>query len=423
MPLRLACLASWAVIALSAVPAAAQDLPAAQPWELGLSQERIARLDAAVETAVREERIPGAVVLIARHGRLAHYAAFGMSDRSAGRAMKRDDIFRIYSMTKPVVSVALMMLFEEGKFQLNDPLEKYIPAFKDIKVFAGVDDKGAMIVEDAKRKPTIHDALRHTSGLANAGIRTPVDRRYLDLGITFTKLESLDQEMDLLAQAPLAYQPGTRWLYGKNHDVQAYLVERLSGMPLDKFLEERLFRPLGMNDTSYGVPAAKVNRTAQYDGEIAWPDPQNPGLDMRPETYDRFATRPFGTMGLSSTAMDFARFSQMLLNGGELDGVRILGRKTVELMTQNNLPKAVGDLTASGDPGMGYGLGLSVALNAAEAGNVISPGTFGWPGAATTTFMVDPQEELVAIVMTQKWPYDTRFLSEFQTLAYQAIAD
>ena len=420
---RLAYAACLALLAIHGLPAAAEDLPMAQPEELGLSQERLARLDAQMETAVRERRIPGAVVLLARHGRVAHYAAFGMSDRAAGREMERDDIFRIYSMTKPVVSVALMMLFEEGKFQLTDPIEKYIPAFKDVKVFTGTDEKGAMIVEDAKRKPTIQDAMRHTLGLTNAGIRTPLERRYLELGITFTTLESLDQEIGLLAQNPLAYQPGERWLYGKGHDVQAYLVEQFSGMPLDKFLEERLFHPLGMDDTFYGVPAAKADRAAQYDGVIEHPVPGSPGLDMRPETYDRFATRPFGTSGLSSTAMDFARLSQMLLNGGELDGVRILSRKSVELMTQNNLPASIGDLTATGDPGIGYGLGMSVALDAAAAGNLVSPGTFGWTGAATTSFMIDPKEDLVAIVMAQKWPYDMRLLSEFQTMAYQTIAD
>lgn len=420
---RLSYAVSLALLASVASPIAAQDLPAAQPWELGLSQEGIARLDAKVDGAVREGRIPGAVVLIARHGRIAHYKAFGMSDPAKRRPMQRDDIFRIYSQTKPVMSIALMILFEEGKFQLTDPLEKYIPSFKDLKVFVGTDDKGEMIVEDAKRKPTVQDAMRHTLGLTNAGIRGPVERHYLEQGITFTKLESLDQEIDLLSKNPLAYQPGERWLYAKGADVQAYLIERLSGMPLDKFLEQRLFRPLGMNDTSYGVPSSKANRIAQYDGPVEYPTPGNPGLDMRPETYDRFATRPFGTEGLSSTAMDFARLSQMLLNGGTLDGVRILSRKSVDLMTQNNLPVAIGDLAASGKPGTGFGLGFSVALDAAATGNIISPGTFGWTGAATTSFMIDPKEDLVAVFMAQKWPYDSAFLDEFQTMAYQAIAD
>ena len=419
----LAYAASLGILAAPLLPATAAELPAGQPSALGLSQARLARLDATMETAVREGRLPGAVVLIARHGRVAHYKAFGIADPATKRAMKPDDIFRIYSMTKSVVSVALMMLYEEGKFQLTDPLEKYVPGFKGLKVFAGVDDKGVMILEDARRKPTIQDALRHTSGLANAGTRTPVERCYLKGGVTFTKLESLNQEIEQIGKCPLAYQPGERWLYGKSVDVVAYLVERFSGMPLDKFLTERLFRPLGMNDTSYGVPAAKANRIAQYGGPIAWPDPDNPALDMRPQTYERFATRPFGTEGLWSTAMDYARFSQMLLNGGKLDGVHILGKKTVELMTQNNLPAKIGDLTATGSSGTGFGLGFSVALNAPATGNLASPGTFGWTGAATTSFMIDPKEDLVAIMMAQQWPYDKPFLSEFQTMAYQAIVD
>jgi CubicO group peptidase (beta-lactamase class C family) len=418
---RFAWAALLALLAASPLRLAAKDLPSGAPRELGLLPDRLARIDVKMEADIRSGRIPGAVVLIARKGRIGHYKAFGMADMAASRAMERDSIFRVYSMTKPVVSVALMILYEEGKFQLTDPIEAYIPAFKDVKVFTGTDDKGGFLVEDAKRKPTIQDAMRHTLGLTNAGIRTPLERRYLELGISFTTLESLSQEMDLLASSPLAYQPGERWHYGKGHDVQAYLVERLSGMPLDKFLEERLFRPLGMDDTGYGVPAAKRDRVAQYDGVVQHPVPGSPGLDMRPETYERFATRPFGTSGLWSTAMDFARFSQMLLDGGELDGTRILSRKTVELMTQNHLPTNIGDLAATGDPGIGYGLGMSIALNAADVGNLISPGTFGWTGAATTSFMIDPREDVVAIVMAQKWPYDARLLSEYQTLVYQSL--
>lgn len=414
---------SLAMLATAAMPATARDLPAAQAWEVGLSPEGLARLDAKMDKVVREGRLPGAVVLIARDGKIAHYKAFGISDPTKRRAMQRDDIFRLYSMTKSVVSIGLMILYEEGKFQLTDPIEKYIPSFKDLKVFAGTDANGAMILEEAKRKPTIQDAMRHTLGLTNAGTRGPVERHYLEQGITFTTLESLEQEIGLLTQNPLAYQPGERWVYAKGADVQGYLIERLSGMPLDKFLQERLFKPLEMHDTGYGVPAAKANRIAQYAGPVQHPVPGNPGLDMRAETYDRLATRPFGTMGLSGTAMDFARLSQMLLNGGKLDGVQILSRKSVELMTQNNLPKEIGDLSASGTPGTGFGLGFSVALDAAASGNLISPGTYGWTGAATTSFMVDPKEKVVAIVMAQKWPYDEAFLQEFQTMVYQALAD
>ena len=421
---RVSYVVSLALLASVASPALAQDLPAAaQPQEIGLSQEGLQRVDAKMEKIVREGRVPGAVALIARNGRIAYYKAFGMSDPAKKRPMRKDDIFRVYSQTKAVMSIGLMMLLEEGKFQLTDPLEKYIPSFKDLKVYVGTDDKGEMILEEAKRKPTIQDAMRHTLGLTNAGTRGPVERHYLEQGITFTRLESLEQEMDLLSQNPLVYQPGERWLYAKGADVQGYLIERLSGMPLDKFLQERLLGPLGMKDTGYGVPASKADRIAQYDGPIEYPTPGNPGLDMRPETYERFATRPFGTSGLWSTAMDFARLSQMLLNGGELDGVRILSRKSIELMTQNNLPAAIGDLSATGDPGIGFGLGFSVALDPAAAGKLVSPGTFGWTGAATSSFSVDPQEKMVIIFMAQKWPYDEALLDEFHAMALQTIAD
>lgn len=401
----------------------AQELPRADPAEAGVSDERLHRLDAFIEGAIAQGRIPGAVVLIARGGHVIHHVAYGLADRDAGRPMRRDDIFRIYSMTKPVVSVALLTLYEEGKFQLDDPLELYVPAFRDLKVFAGTDAQGNMILEEPKRKPTIHDAFRHTLGISAGGGQTPVDRLYVEKGITINRLDSLSQQMRLLGEVPLLYQPGERWLYGFGHDVQAYLVEHFSGMPLDRFLEERLFDPLEMVDTGYAVGREKPERLARLH-DVAETEPANPAIDMRPSTYDRFATRPLGTLGLWSTAMDYARFSQMLLNKGKLDGTQILGEKTVELMAQNHLPVSIGTLAQYGNaPGTGYGLGVSVVLDPAAEGNLSSTGAFGWTGAATTRFMIDPEEELVAIVMTQKWPYDSRLLDEFQTLVYQSIVD
>jgi CubicO group peptidase (beta-lactamase class C family) len=332
--------------------------------------------------------------------------------------MRRDEIFRIYSMTKPVVSVALLMLYEEGKFQLDDPLELYIPSFKGLKVFAGTDAQGNLILEEPHRKPTIHDAFRHTLGLSAGAGPTPVDRLYREKGITVGEVDSLTQQMELLGEVPLLYQPGERWVYGFGHDVQARLVEHFSGMPLDRFLQERLFGPLRMADSGYAVGRDKPERTARLH-DVAETPPANLAVDMRPSTYDSFATKPMGTLGLWSTASDYARFSQMLLNGGELDGTRILGEKTVELMTRNQLPPAIGTHA----PGLGYGLGVEVVLDPAAAGNLASPGAFGWTGAATTRFIVDPEEDLVAVLMTQKWPYDARLLAEFETLVYQAIAD
>jgi CubicO group peptidase (beta-lactamase class C family) len=407
-----------ASVLAAATPAFAQDLRPGAPAEAGFSSERLHRLDAFIDEAITQGRIPGAVVLIARHGRVVHHQAFGLADRDTRRPMQRDDIFRIYSMTKPVVSVALLMLYEEGKFQLDDPIELYIPSFKDLKVFAGTDAEDNPILEDAHRKPTIHDAFRHTLGLSAGAGPTPVDRLYREKGITVGEVDSLARQMELLGQVPLLYQPGERWLYGFGHDVQARRVEVLSGMPLDRFLEERLFGPLRMADSGYAMGRDKPERVARLH-DVAETPPANLAVDMRPSTYEGFATKPMGTLGLWSTASDYARFSQMLLNGGELDGVRILGDKTVELMSRNHLPPAIGTHA----PGLGYGLGVSMVVDPATAGNLASPGAYGWTGAATTRFIVDPQEDLVAVLMTQKWPYDARLLAEFETLVYQAIAD
>jgi len=401
--------------------ATAKDLPTVAPEAAGLSTEALARLDAALARAAESRNIPGAVVLIARKGEVAHMTAFGVSDRDSRRPMQADDIFRIYSMTKPVISVALLTLYEEGRFQLDDPLELYIPEFTDLKVFAGVDEQGRMILEEPKRKPTIHDAFRHTLGIGAGGGPPPVAQMYTDRKIWVNTLDSLKQQMELLGTVPLLYHPGESWLYGYGHDVQAYLVEHFSGMPVDEYLQRRIFAPLGMGDTGYGVPEAKRSRVARLH-DVSEDFPPFPPVDMRPSTYERFAEHPFGTLGLWSTAMDYARFAQMLLNDGTLDGVRILGKKTVELMTANNLPPAVGNLgAAQGTPGTGYGLGVSVQVDVPADGNLSSPGAFGWSGAATTHFIVDPEEEMVAILMTQKAPFDARMISEFQTLVYQAI--
>ena len=415
-------LAFAALALLAAGPAAAEDLPTATPAEVGLAAERLDRLDSFIERAVAEERIPGAVVLIARNGRVAHHQAYGFADREAGRPMDNDAVFRIYSMTKPVVSAALLTLYEEGKFQLDDPLELYIPEFKGVKVFVGLEADGALMLEEPKRKPTIHDAFRHTLGVSAGGGPDPVSRLYREKGLTVGEVDSLRHQMELLGGMPLVFHPGERWLYGFGHDVQAYLVEHFSGMSLDRYLERRLFAPLDMSDTGYAVGRAKPTRVAAIAGADETP-PANLAIDMRPSTYDSFADKPMGTLGLWSTAMDYARFGQMLLNGGELDGRRLLGRKTVELMTQNHLPENIGTLAEyGGQPGVGYGLGVSVALDPAVEGNLDSPGAFGWTGAATTRFIVDPKEQLVAVFMAQQWPYDARLLAEFQTLVYQALA-
>ncbi len=348
----------------------AKDPKAAAPETAGLSSERLARIDKAMQEDIDQKKTGGIVVLVARHGTIAYHKAFGMADIESGKKMQTDSLFRLYSMTKPVTSAALLMLYEEGKFQLNDPLEKYIPAFKDVKVYVKTDDKGAMVLEEPKRKITIQDVFRHTAGFSYGSGDTPVDKAYHQAGIDFFKLNSLKEMVDKLAKLPLLYQPGERWVYSVAHDVQAYLVEYFSGMPFDKYVQEKILRPIGMKDAVFGVPKEYVARYTTCYG------PKKEGgiqpVD-KPESsnYARFQDHPFGGLSLSSTTTDYYRFAQMLLNRGKLGKAQILGKKTVELMTMNNLPLQVPD---NGTPGTGYGLGVSVLMNPALSGNIGSVG-------------------------------------------------
>lgn len=401
---------------LWSVTATAEQHTTAEPADVGMSAERLARIDRSIDEAIARGELAGATAVIARRGEIVYSRAFGYADVEAERPMRTDSMFRLYSMTKPVVSVALLVLYEEGLFQLTDPLEQYIPGFRDVQVLAGTDADGEMILEPARRPPTVQDAMRHTVGLASGLGPGPVNARYRELGLLMEDVTSLSGLAESIATAPLEHHPGERWLYGLEHDIQAYLVEHFSGMALDRFLEERLFGPLGMSETVFGIPAALAPRFAHsYEpvpGEgLTLHETDTTGL------YTRFESLALGTIGLSSTPSDFLRFASMLLNGGELDGTRILAPKTVELLRQNHLPEGV--LAAQS----GYGLGFSVALSAAAEGNLVSPGTFGWSGAATTRFYIDPEEELVAVFMAQRWPYDDRTLNLFQTLMYQAIID
>lgn len=431
---------------LLAGSAGAAQLPTTRPADVGLSAERLARLDAAMQAEVDAGRKAGVVVLIARRGRVAHLKGFGMADREANVPMRDDSLFRLYSMTKPITSVALLMLYEEGKFQLSDPLEKYIPAFKGVQVLAGMDGD-RMLLTPARRPPTIHDVFRHTAGFSYGfNPQTPIDRAYAEGGVDFGTSPSLKQLVTVdLPKVPLLYQPGERWVYSVAHDVQAYLVEHFSGMPFDEFCRERIFEPLGMSNATFGVPKSVVSRyTANYapreQGNPASglvqvetregnpPSGGGPSSTPLPPGYARYTDIPFGGLSMSSTAMDYALFGQMLVNGGELNGTRLLGTKTVELMTSNNLPPNIPAISL-GVPGLGdtgstgYGLGVSVTLDPALAGNLGSKGTFGWAGAASTWAILDPEEELVLILMSQYMVADFDFAARFQTLAYQAIVD
>jgi CubicO group peptidase (beta-lactamase class C family) len=410
--------ALMAIAVLVSTTMTAADLPTAAPESVGMSASRLARLDAALQADVTAGKVPGIVVAVARRGKVVYQKAFGVANRETREPLRTNAMFRLYSMTKPVASVALLSLYEQAKFRLTDPLDQYLPQFANVKVYKGTDGSGKAILAAPARKPTIQDAFRHTLGLASGLGRSPVDEMYREAGISMGQLDSLAQEMDKLGTVPLLYDPGERWVYGLGHDVQARLVEVFSGMRYADYLQRTIFEPLGMRDTAFGVPPALKSRfplvySARPDGTLA--------ADTA-DAYARYTDHHFGTLSLSGTAPDYLRFAQMLLNHGELDGVRVLGRKTVELMRQNHLPPNIPSI-AAGSTATGYGLGVSVTLDVPALGRPNSVGSFGWSGAATTTFSVDPQETLAYVIMAQLMPNDTALMQRVETLIYQAIVD
>jgi CubicO group peptidase (beta-lactamase class C family) len=410
---------AWiAVLGVAGATLAAADLPTGTPESVGMSSARLARVDAAINADIAAGKVPGVVVAVARRGKVVYQKAFGVANRETREPMRADALFRLYSMTKPVASVALLTLYEQGKFRLTDPLDRYLPQFAGVKVYKGADASGKPVLAEPSRKPTIQDAFRHTLGLASGLGQSPVDALYRDAGLSMGRLDSLAQQMDKFATVPLLYDPGDRWVYGLGHDVQARLVEVFSGMSYAEYLQRTIFGPLGMRDTVFGVPATRKPRfpivySARPDGTLA-PDTA--------DAYARYTDHHFGTLSLSGSTPDYLRFAQMLLNGGELDGVRLLGSKTVELMRQNHLPPNIRSI-AAGSTATGYGLGVSVTLDVPALGRLNSIGSFGWSGAATTTFSVDPEEQLTYVVMAQLMPNDAAFMQRVETLIYQAIVD
>jgi CubicO group peptidase (beta-lactamase class C family) len=392
-----------------------KDLPAAKPEDVGLSSERLARMNRAIHAYVDAGRTPGVVTLIARHGKVVHVDAYGKADLTSGRATRADDIFRMYSMTKPITSVALLTLYEEGRFQLTDPLSKYYPAFADVKVLNGMTPTGGMLLDAPRRPITIQDVFRHTAGFTYGFFGgSPVDKMYQDANVFGVGLDDL---MTKVAKMPLLYQPGERWVYSVAHDVQAALVEKLSGQKFDQYVQQRIFTPLGMQDSMFRIPADKKSRVpglyTSMKGKLV--------ADTNPLGGANYGDQVFGGYSISTTASDYALFAQMLLNKGQLNGVRILSPKTVELMATNHLsPAAMASADILGR-GTGYGLGVSVLMNPAERGNVGSVGEFGWSGAASTHVLIDPKEDLVAIYCTQLMGGDFSLRAEFATLLYQSI--
>jgi len=391
------------------------------PESVGMSSERLTRLHDAMQALVDEGRLAGITTMIARHGQIADFRSYGYRDMAADDAMAEDDIFRIYSMSKPITGVALMMLYEEGKFRLSDPVRRYIPEFADLQVATSWGPDGP-VLEDADHAMTIRELMTHTAGLAyGIGNPHPADRLYASEGVLDSG-GTLKDMIDKLGGLPLRQQPGTRWTYSIAVDVQGYLVEVLSGQPFDEFLQERIFDPLGMVDTGFHVPSENHGRFAQVygydeDGALVAPPASDAAEGSRP--FLDPATFFSGGGGLVSSTMDYMRFCQMLLNGGELDGVRLLSPTTVDMMSRNHLPRDMGEYA----PGAGFGLDFSVVLDPVEAGTV-SAGEYAWGGAAGTWFWIDPVQDLVFVGMIQQFGGgrpDVRSLSH--QLTYQAITE
>ncbi len=367
-----------------------------------------ARIDAALEGFIEREELVGTSGLIFEHGREAWFGAFGLADREVGKPMTRDTLVQIFSMTKPVTGVALMTLYEKGLFRLDDPLAKYAPEFADLQVHAGQDAAGAPRLEKPARPVTIRDLMRHTAGLLDGDDETSAVAAMYRAADPFDHDVTLAEMAKRLGRLPLSYQPGTRWAYSKAVDVQAFLVERLSGQPFDEFLQARIFGPLGMQDTSYVVPKNKQHRLAaiyerQDDGSmVRMEDEEAFGFNTR-----EHALKP-GSWGLVSSLDDYMRFARMLLGGGELDGVRILQPETVKLMATDMLPASITDrswLPGKGQVGFGIDVAVRIAAPASAQESSGEIGEFFWDGAANTLFWVDPQNEIAAVLFTQYRPF------------------
>lgn len=418
-------LALFGVLCVAAATLA-QELPTAKPESVGISSERLERIATAVQRSIDDKRIAGAVTLVARRGRVVWFRSQGMMDREAGKPMQSDTMFRIASMTKPITSVAVMMLYEEGRFLLEDPISKYLPEFKNPKVLVKPASGEAYSIP-ATREITIRDLLRHTSGLTYQWNET-LGPTYQAANVASGLLPydgTIEVSVKRLAGVPLLFNPGDRWEYSLGVDVLGRLVEVASGKPLDEFFQSRIFVPLGMKDTYFYPPDDRLQRLAA--AYTYYPDK---GLGRFPDTpltegslvysadypYRGPKTLFSGGAGLISTAADYARFCQMMLNGGKVGNARLLSRKSIELMTQDQLGKI--------SPDQGFGLGFGVDGVKAPLSELGSPGEYNWGGFFYTAFSIDPKEQMIVIFMAQLHPTgDLNLREQVNALAYQAITD
>ena len=414
--------------------ASSKDLPTVRPEIVGMSSERLARIKPLLQRYVDEGKVAGIQTLIARKGKIVHFEQVGKLDLDTHSALREDSLFRIYSMTKPITTTAAMILYEEGKLQLDDPVEKYLPAFKNKKVLVD----GELV--DATHAITIRELMSHTAGLTY-GIfgNSVIDQKYrvamfgeghqfsfnnTTINADASKIKTLDDLVSAIGPIPLQYQPGTQWVYSLSVDILGAVVEKVSGQSLDVFMLERLFKPLKMNDTFFEVPKEKLQRFGTLQAKDAG------GKLMvidRPKTSDFANNVTFfsGGGGLVSSAMDYLRYSQMMLNGGELDGIRILSPTTIDLMTRDQLTQSARlgydpRPGIMGDVSFGLGFGLAVKAPRVRSG---SKGSYRWAGIAGTDFWIDPKEDLTAMILVQMMGYPPALRNEFKTLVYQAITE
>jgi CubicO group peptidase (beta-lactamase class C family) len=393
------------ILSAGASLAIGQELPLAEPESVGMSTQRLGRIGEVLNGFVEAREVPGFVSLVARKGRIVHLEAHGRREMHSDEPMPKDAVFEMASMTKPITAVSAMMLYEEGRFTINEPISNHLPHFKNPRVVAGPNK-----TVSAEREITTHDLLRHTSGVKDP--RTRIEQ---------FSYATLAEHMHDLAEEPLKSQPGSQWLYGDSYDVLGYLVEVVSGQRLDRFWQERIFDPLGMSDTHYWLPPDKEVRRAVLWNHLRDGN-SDPDMSSRyPAVAAERRTYFAGASGLHMTAVDYWRFCQMLLNGGQFNGVQLLSPKTVEWMTINHIGEAMPGWTR---PGHKFGLGVAVITEPASASKLVSVGTYYWGGSLGTRFWIDPEEELIAIILAQVRPYrHLNYIAKFRALVYASLID
>jgi CubicO group peptidase (beta-lactamase class C family) len=414
-------------------PKQAMVLAPATPAAEGFDAARLARLTAAMHAQVDGGQLAGIQTMLVRHGRVVNFDTYGKASLVSGAPLKSDAIFRLYSQTKPTIGVAMMILFEQGKWRLEDPVTKYVPEFANLKVFTGVDKDGKPIVEDMKHVPTMRELITHTAGFGY-GLESD---NYVDLQFQAQHVlgsNGLQDMVTKIAAIPLRYQPGTRWSYSAGVDIQGYIIEKLSGMRLSDFMQKNIYAPLGMTDMGFTVPADKVARLAAANAVVGGKLMEiTPAMTPLLQDFTKPPSMDSGGGGSLGTTADYARFCQMILNHGELNGVRILSPASVALLESDQVESTVVPYDAKGRApigadALGYGIDVAVTKDPARLGSLVGKGTIFWGGAAGTWFWIDPANDMFFLGMIQKFDRDDRMGNDnlstlSQTLVYQALTD